>query len=71
MLYCFQGRRCDEVEDFYFTGPLDYLSVEAELTKTRAETPETRVIVRKPSDLPGETTWTGPGFIQVKIFTTK
>jgi len=44
---------------------LDYLSVEAELTETRAETPETRVIVRKPSDLPGETTWTGPGFIQV------
>ena len=33
MLYCFQGRRCDEVEDFYFTGPLDYLSVEAELAE--------------------------------------
>ena len=69
MLYCFQGRRCDEVEDFYFTGPLDYLSVEAELAEIY--TPETRVIVRKPSDLPGERTWTGPGFIQVKIFTTK
>ena len=60
----YQGRRCDQVEDFYFTGPLDYLLYEAELAHG-SDNPPTKVTKRKPSDIEGETTWTGFGHMLV------
>ena len=52
------------MEDFFFTGPLDYLLFEGEISHGSVKTP-VQVIKRKPSDVPGETTWTGFGFMQV------
>ena len=43
-----QGRRCDQVEDFFFTGPLDYLLFEGELALGSTK-PPTVVIKRKPA----------------------
>ena len=59
-----KGRRCDQVEDFFFTGPLDYLLFEAELAQGSRK-PITLDIKRRPVETPGETTWTGFGFKQV------
>ena len=59
-----QGRRCDQVEDFFFTGPFDYLLYEAELAHG-STIPPTKVIRRKPSEIQGQTTWTGFGYMQV------
>ena len=59
-----QGRRCDRVEDFFYTGPLDYLLFEAEYA-LGSDKPPTLVIKRKPNPGIGETTWTGDGFMQV------
>jgi len=57
-----KGRRCDQVEDFKYTGPFDYLLYEAELAHgTGTHT----VIKKKPSEIPGQTTWTGFGYMQV------
>ena len=52
------------MEDFYYTGPLDYLLFEGELATGSAK-PLTKVIRKKPSDVPGQTTWTGFGYMQV------
>ena len=52
------------MEDFFFTGPLDYLLFEGEISDGSTK-PPTQVVKRKPSDTPGETTWTGFGFMQV------
>ena len=52
------------MEDFFFTGPLDYLLFEGEIAHGSVK-PPVQVIKRKPSDVPGETTWTGFGFMQV------
>ena len=59
-----QGRRCDEVEDYYYTGPLDYLLFEGELA-TGTDKPPTTVIRKKPSNIPGQDTWTGFGYMEV------
>ena len=59
-----QGRRCDEVEDYYYTGPLDYLLFEGELA-TGTDKPPTTVIKKKPSNIPGQDTWTGFGYMEV------
>ena len=59
-----KGRRCDTVEDFYYTGPLDYLQFEGELA-TGSDKPPTMVIRKKPSNVPGQTPWTGFGYMQV------
>jgi hypothetical protein len=64
LLMLLQGRRCDQVEDFYFTGPLDYLLYEAELAHG-SDNPPTKVTRRKPSEIEGETTWTGFGHMLV------
>lgn len=64
-LACFiKGRRCDQVEDFYYTGPLDYLLFEGELAHGSVN-PPTKVTKKKPSDIDGETTWTGSGYMLV------
>ncbi len=52
------------MKDFYFTGPLDYLLYEAELAHG-SENPPTKVTKRKPSEIEGETTWTGFGHMLV------
>ena len=52
------------MEDFFFTGPLDYLLYEAELAQGSRK-PITLDIRRRPVETPGETTWTGFGFKQV------
>ena len=52
------------MEDFFFTGPLDYLLFEAELAQGSRK-PITLDIRRRPVETPGETTWTGFGFKQV------
>ena len=52
------------MEDFFFTGPLDYLLFEGEIAHGSVK-PPVQVIKRKPSDVPGQTTWTGFGFMQV------
>ena len=52
------------MKDFFFTGPLDYLIFEGEISYG-SEKPPTQVIKRKPSETPGQTTWTGFGFMQV------
>lgn len=52
------------MEDFFFTGPLDYLLFEGEISHGSVK-PPVQVIKRKPSDVPGQTTWTGFGFMQV------
>ena len=52
------------MEDFFFTGPLDYLLFEGEISHGSVK-PPVQVIKRKPSKVPGETTWTGFGFMQV------
>ena len=52
------------VEDFYYTGPLDYLLFEGELAHG-SELPPTKVTKKKPSDIAGETTWTGFGYMLV------
>ena len=52
------------MEDFFYTGPMDYLLFEAELAQG-SEKPPTVVMKRKPSETPGETTWSGFGFMQV------
>ncbi len=52
------------MEDFFFTGPLDYLLFEAELAQGSRK-PITLDIKRRPVETPGETTWTGFGFKQV------
>ena len=52
------------MEDFFFTGPLDYLLFEGEIAHGSVK-PPVQVIKKKPSEVPGETTWTGFGFMQV------
>jgi len=59
-----KGRRCDQVKDFYYTGPLDYLLFEGELAHG-SELPPTKVTKKKPSNIAGETTWTGSGYMLV------
>jgi hypothetical protein len=58
-----QGRRCDVVKDFYFTGPLDYLLFEGELAEGTNKL--TNPVRKKPSAVPGQTTWTNFGYMQV------
>ena len=52
------------MEDFSYTGPFDYLLYEAELAHG-SDKPPTKVIRKKPSEIPGQTTWTGFGYMQV------
>ena len=59
-----QGRQCDKVEDFYHTGPLDYLLFEGELA-LGTDVPPTTVITKKPSNITGQDTWTGFGYMEV------
>lgn len=58
-----KGRRCDVVEDFYYTGPLDYLLFEGELAEGTNKL--TNPVRKKPSAVPGQTTWTNFGYMQV------
>ena len=48
----------------YYTGALDFLLFEAELAHG-SENPPTKVTKKKPSDIEGETTWTGFGYMLV------
>ena len=50
--------------DYYYTGPLDYLLFEGELARG-TQKPPTTVIRKKPSNIPGQDTWTGFGYMEV------
>ena len=52
------------MEDYYYTGPLDYLLFEGELAQG-TDKPPTTVIRKKPSNIPGQDTWTGFGYMEV------
>jgi hypothetical protein len=48
------------VEDFSYTGPFEYLPYHPDLAHG-FDKPPTKHIRKKPSEIPGQTTWTGLG----------
>eukprot|EP00094_Tigriopus_californicus_P009037 TCALIF_08711-PA protein Name:"Similar to LanB1 Laminin subunit beta-1 (Drosophila melanogaster)" AED:0.08 eAED:0.08 QI:0/0.86/0.81/1/0.86/0.87/16/623/1807 len=58
------GRRCDTVDDGYYSGGLDFLLFEGELA-FGSQNPPTKVIRKEPSSRPEDNTWTGFGYMQV------
>ncbi|XP_040566371.1 laminin subunit beta-1 isoform X1 [Lepeophtheirus salmonis] len=55
------GRRCDQIDDGYFTGPLNYLLFEGE-TAHGTVNPPTQVIKKEQN--PGGNDWSGFGFMK-------